>query len=65
MGHRRHHGLKCHSCKRRKALGGSKAGGNRAEGERAGWVHGWEMARDAVVWLCPPGARKRGPKTGG
>ena len=36
-------------------------GGRWAEGERAGWVHVWERVRDAVVWLCPACARKRGP----
>ena len=64
MGHHSHHILKCNYCKRRKSLGGSKKSGKWAVGENAGWVHVWDRPRDAVIWLCPTCARKRGASRG-
>jgi hypothetical protein len=54
MGFTRHHVLKCHHCKRRKALGGTKHGGT-------GWEEGgWKFMRLSdkkkkmdIQLLCP------------
>lgn len=60
MGYRSHATLRCHTCKARRALGGSKKLGRYAAAERSGWLFATNRAGD-YVWLCPPCARKHRP----
>jgi hypothetical protein len=59
MGFRIHATLKCHTCKSRRALGGSKKTGTYDAAERSGWRSTVTKSGD-YVWLCPPCARKMG-----
>jgi hypothetical protein len=60
MEYHRHHILKCHACKSRRAMGGSKKAGRFGGAEQSGWTF---MKNDvgAWIWLCPACARKHGP----
>jgi hypothetical protein len=57
MGYHGHHILKCHTCKSRRAMGGSKKIGRFGGAEQSGWAL---MKNDvgAWIWLCPACARK-------
>ena len=70
MGNHLHQIVKCHTCPRRKALGGPKSNGKWASAEKSGWVSlfGWSnktkdfnvtLKANEWIWLCPTCARKR------
>jgi hypothetical protein len=59
MGWRGHATLKCHTCKARRALGGTRKIGDRAPAKRSGWRMVKGLA-SFYVWLCPSCARRRG-----
>ncbi len=60
MGYRRHNILKCHTCKSRHPIGGSKKAGRDDGAVQSGWVL---RKNEAGAWvrLCPACARKPRP----
>ena len=60
MGYRRHNILKCHTCKRYRAIGGSKKAGRLEDAKQSGWAL-TKTEAGAWVWLCPACAREHRP----
>ena len=57
MGFKRNDTLKCHTCKNKRAIGGSKKFGNT---EATAKKYGWKFVetKKALVYLCPNCAKK-------
>jgi hypothetical protein len=61
MGFHRHHIVKCHTCTRRLACGGSRSLGSWDEAKRAGWKFVVQNRLGMFLWLCPTCRRKHLP----
>jgi hypothetical protein len=61
MGYRTHLVCKCHTCKRRLAVGGAKQTGRYDEAKKRGWVFLASSKLGNLIWLCPACARKHLP----